>query len=221
MQAIEFTLILDEMFGCRLSSGTLFQHPNIRELTSHLLHALFSEDQVPVSESDSIKVTSTVPFAPSKSRRLMAIVAMACRFPGGANVEELWQNVKSNHFLDVKSLEGSLGYGRVNREEIIDDQESLVFKTLTELLDQRNDYRRHLTSRSTGVFSVQRTPALSTKRMHRPPIASPSATVSPSNWISAGRAKRSTHFVPVRSRHCIEPFKRFMPTNADKLLSAA
>ncbi len=79
---------------------TLFQYPTVRALA----HALTDNEQAP---------TRTAQAHESGSLDAVAIVGLAGRFPGAANVAEFWENLKSGtdsitHFTDSELLDAGV-----------------------------------------------------------------------------------------------------------------
>ncbi|MFE5586383.1 SDR family NAD(P)-dependent oxidoreductase [Kitasatospora sp. NPDC056531] len=110
LSAVEFRNRLATATGMRLPVTLVFDHPTPNHLTGHLLEQLLGE---------SAAAEPAVPVAPAVSAAdrfgdELAIVAMACRYPGGITTpEELWD-------LVVAEREGISGFptdrGWVTRE---------------------------------------------------------------------------------------------------------
>jgi acyl transferase domain-containing protein/NADPH:quinone reductase-like Zn-dependent oxidoreductase/acyl carrier protein/nucleoside-diphosphate-sugar epimerase len=80
---VEFRNGMAEATGLRLASGLLFDHPTPAALVDHLL-----------AELSGARAAQDVPIALSTSDEPIAIVGMACRYPGGAaSPEDLWRLV--------------------------------------------------------------------------------------------------------------------------------
>ncbi len=71
-------------FGSQLRTVTLFQYPTIETLAQHLSES---------SQADSQPVTS-VRRGSREGRQDIAIIGMACRFPGAEDVETFWRNLR-------------------------------------------------------------------------------------------------------------------------------
>ncbi|MFI9202358.1 SDR family NAD(P)-dependent oxidoreductase [Streptomyces sp. NPDC053048] len=85
MTAVEFRNALAGETGLRLPSGLLFDYPTPAELSDHLLSELTGHSRAATAGWNPARVAADEP---------MAIVGMACRFPGGvSSPEELWQLV--------------------------------------------------------------------------------------------------------------------------------
>ncbi|MFD3306916.1 SDR family NAD(P)-dependent oxidoreductase, partial [Streptomyces sp. NPDC058694] len=86
LTAVEFRNALTTATGLRLPATLVFDYPTITTLAHHLLTHLLD---TPVGSS-----TTAAPVQAADADEPMAIVGMACRYPGGVNSpEELWQLV--------------------------------------------------------------------------------------------------------------------------------
>ncbi|MFD7694035.1 SDR family NAD(P)-dependent oxidoreductase [Streptomyces sp. NPDC059805] len=87
LSAVELRNRLNAATGLRLSATLVFDHPTATAVAGHLDRLLFDDhDTRPASTSASARVDD----------ELVAIVGMACRFPGGvSSPEELWRLVES------------------------------------------------------------------------------------------------------------------------------
>ncbi|KOV70675.1 type I polyketide synthase, partial [Streptomyces sp. MMG1121] len=84
LTAVELRNHLDAATGLRLPATLVFDHPTAAALAGHLRTALTGAGSEPVPPS----VSATTPIADDP----IAIVAMACRYPGGVRTpEDLWQ----------------------------------------------------------------------------------------------------------------------------------
>ncbi|MEV6619261.1 beta-ketoacyl synthase N-terminal-like domain-containing protein, partial [Streptomyces sp. NPDC051051] len=103
LTAVELRNQLNSTTGLRLPSTLVFDHPSPAALAAHLASELFGEEE-------SVAVT-----ADSASMEPIAIVGMACRYPGGvSSPEDLWDLVAgevdavsefpSNRGWDVEKL---------------------------------------------------------------------------------------------------------------------
>ncbi|WSQ13148.1 acyltransferase domain-containing protein [Streptomyces sp. NBC_01231] len=84
MTAVELRNRLRAATGARLSASVVFDHPTPQALATHLLDRLSgARDRAPVAQADA-----------SADGDPIAIVAMACRFPGGVRgPDDLWRLV--------------------------------------------------------------------------------------------------------------------------------
>ncbi|GAA2408266.1 SDR family NAD(P)-dependent oxidoreductase [Streptomyces viridochromogenes] len=87
LSAVELRNRLNAATGLRLSATLVFDHPTATAVAGHLDRLLFDDhDTRPASTSASARVDDEP----------VAIVGMACRFPGGvSSPEELWRLVES------------------------------------------------------------------------------------------------------------------------------
>ncbi|MCC3779828.1 beta-ketoacyl synthase N-terminal-like domain-containing protein, partial [Streptomyces sp. UNOB3_S3] len=88
MTAVELRNRLKEATGLTLPASLVFDHPNPRALAGHLRTELLGEDP------DAAETAA--PAAGFHSDEPIAIIGMACRFPGGVTTpEELWDLLSS------------------------------------------------------------------------------------------------------------------------------
>ncbi|MGW6396502.1 SDR family NAD(P)-dependent oxidoreductase, partial [Streptomyces sp. NPDC055103] len=86
LMAVELRDRLGAATGLPLSSGLLFDHPTPAALVSHVERELAGDQD---GEGEAV-----LPGAPADDGEPIAIVAMACRYPGGvATPEDLWELV--------------------------------------------------------------------------------------------------------------------------------
>ncbi|MFF7656939.1 SDR family NAD(P)-dependent oxidoreductase, partial [Streptomyces sp. NPDC007983] len=88
LTVVELRNRLTAATGLKLPSTLLFDYPNPNALAGHLHDELFGTDSEAPSEAD------TEPRATADEHEPIAIVGMACRYPGGvASPEDLWDLV--------------------------------------------------------------------------------------------------------------------------------
>ncbi|MFF5257042.1 SDR family NAD(P)-dependent oxidoreductase [Streptomyces leeuwenhoekii] len=86
LTAVELRNRLAETTGLRLSPGVVFDHPTVPALAEHLLSELSGDLPDPAAAAPAT--------GPGGGDEPVAIVGMACRFPGGAGTPEaLWRLV--------------------------------------------------------------------------------------------------------------------------------
>ncbi|WP_432969465.1 SDR family NAD(P)-dependent oxidoreductase [Dactylosporangium sp. CA-233914] len=85
LTAVELRNRLNAATGLRLSATAVFDHPSVHALSVHLAQQL-----VPTTAGPR----TATPVAPVMDEPI-AIVGMACRYPGADSPEELWQLVQS------------------------------------------------------------------------------------------------------------------------------
>ena len=85
LTAVELRNGLNAVTGMRLPATLVFDYPNAGALADHLVEELFGAVEAPAVEVRAAKVADDEPIA---------IVSMACRYPGGIrNPEQLWDLV--------------------------------------------------------------------------------------------------------------------------------
>ncbi|MFI1169831.1 SDR family NAD(P)-dependent oxidoreductase, partial [Streptomyces sp. NPDC020801] len=85
LTAVELRNRLNEAVGLRLPATLIFDYPSPLALARHLTTEATGTDQTPVATASTVAVAADEPIA---------IVGMACRYPGGVrSPEDLWQLV--------------------------------------------------------------------------------------------------------------------------------
>ncbi|MHC5908557.1 beta-ketoacyl synthase N-terminal-like domain-containing protein, partial [Streptomyces sp. S6] len=170
LTAVDFRNRLAAAAGLRLPVSIVFDHPSPRQLVSALYSELFPD------ESDAR------PAAPAPARRRatadepIAIVGMACRFPGGvANPDDLWnlvtegrdaitglprdrgwriQDAARGGFLDDAAGFDAAFFGITPREALtMDPQQRLLLETSWEAVEHAGIDPTALRGTRTGVYA--------------------------------------------------------------------
>ena len=94
LMAVEFGTELQEMLGDGFDVGPtmLFDHPSIDAITDHVLELVNETEQSAGANTDATASASSTDRK-SVAREDVAIIGMACRFPGARNVKQFWQNL--------------------------------------------------------------------------------------------------------------------------------
>ncbi|WP_043408200.1 type I polyketide synthase [Archangium violaceum] len=90
LTAVEFRNRLQRELELSLSVNLLFDHPNLRKLTEYLDGSLL--DPGAGRTSGSALAAAAAPARETDDA--VAIVGMACRFPGGAGLREFWSSLR-------------------------------------------------------------------------------------------------------------------------------
>ncbi|MGY5138667.1 type I polyketide synthase, partial [Streptomyces nigrescens] len=98
LTAVELRNRLNTATGQKLPATVVFDHPNVKALAGHLETTLIGAGgplSVPSAATDTADTADTAaPVAPADDDPI-AIVSMACRYPGGVrSPEDLWQLVR-------------------------------------------------------------------------------------------------------------------------------
>ncbi|MFD3313036.1 SDR family NAD(P)-dependent oxidoreductase [Streptomyces sp. NPDC058694] len=93
LTALELRNRLNGVTGANLPATVVFDRPSARALAVHLLSEVLSEMSSDVLGAGD-RARPTVPVLPAATDEPVAIVGMACRYPGGVKgVEDLWRLV--------------------------------------------------------------------------------------------------------------------------------
>jgi acyl transferase domain-containing protein/NAD(P)-dependent dehydrogenase (short-subunit alcohol dehydrogenase family)/acyl carrier protein len=119
LRAVDFRARLEELLGCELRSTLLFDQPDCDRLTDFLLTQLGSAPAAP----------APMPLAPADASAPIAIVGMACRFPGDAvDLESFWRLLDEG-----RSAIGEVPAGRWPIDELYDPDPARPGRVYTRL----------------------------------------------------------------------------------------
>jgi acyl transferase domain-containing protein/acyl-CoA synthetase (AMP-forming)/AMP-acid ligase II/predicted alpha/beta-fold hydrolase len=158
VQAVRLTADLEDWLGCQLSPTLAYDYPNIETLAAYL-----------VGQKTTTELFPEKPFLPSVNSKI-AIVGMACRFPGASNGEEYWQVLsqgkdairKNTTRKNIHHLGGYIDdydqfdpqfFEIATREAInVDPQQRILLEVTYEALENANLSIEKISGTSTGVF---------------------------------------------------------------------
>ncbi|OSP39714.1 hypothetical protein B7767_30180, partial [Streptomyces sp. 13-12-16] len=110
LAAVELRNALGSATGLRLTSTLIFDHPTPRALTEHLLDKVSGAAPAAAPSRTTVRAAADEP---------VAIVAMACRYPGGVtSAQDLWQLVADGTDA-ISAFPDDRGW---NTEEIYDPE---------------------------------------------------------------------------------------------------
>ncbi|MFH9735982.1 SDR family NAD(P)-dependent oxidoreductase [Streptomyces sp. NPDC017260] len=110
LAAVELRNALGSATGLRLTSTLIFDHPTPRALTEHVLDKVSGATPAAAPSRTTVRAAADEPIA---------IVAMACRYPGGVtSAQELWQLVADGTDA-ISAFPDDRGW---NTEEIYDPE---------------------------------------------------------------------------------------------------
>ncbi|SDD13058.1 type I polyketide synthase [Actinokineospora iranica] len=183
LMTVELIENLSAVTGRALSGGLLFDYPTPRELIGHLA-------ETGVDPGAARPTARTRPVSDDEDRDAIAIVGMACRYPGGIETpEDLWRVVaqerdvlgpfpadrgwrpgdgyaRTGGFLHTAAEFDAEFFGISPREALaMDPQQRLLLQTSWEALERAGIDPRSLRGSHTGVF-VGGTAADYGPRMH-------------------------------------------------------
>ncbi|MBE9223258.1 SDR family NAD(P)-dependent oxidoreductase, partial [Cyanobacterium stanieri LEGE 03274] len=159
VQAVQLTADLEDYLNCKLSPTLAYDYPNIKSLSLYLSE-LKTDEVIAVEDEESI----------ANKTEQIAIVGMACRFPGADNPHKYWQFLsKGNNNISKTYLRPNIdnfgGYiedydkfdpqffGISAREAInIDPQQRLLLEVAYEALENAHLTTEKLSGSATGVF---------------------------------------------------------------------
>ena len=159
VEAVRLTADLEDWLNCKLSPTLAYDYPNIKTLSEFL-----------GEQNTKTEPLLQLSVAPKTKTEKIAIIGMACRFPGATNVEEYWQIIASGKdAITRNSSRPHLNYegGYIDsydqfdpqffeistREAInIDPQQRVLLEVTYEALENANLTTESLNGSLTGVF---------------------------------------------------------------------
>lgn len=97
LMSLQIQRVLRRDFGLELPPTVVFSHPTVERIAQHVL--------VELELGDELGPVLVRGVAPRQSEPV-AVVGLACRFPGGASVDEFWETLRSGRDAVVQVPEG-------------------------------------------------------------------------------------------------------------------
>ena len=85
LKIMEMNIQLSKEFNTEIPMAKLFEHPTVRSVAKYLQETKDNKIQDKKSQNNEIQ----------KRSGEIAVIGMACRFPGANNIEEFWNNLKA------------------------------------------------------------------------------------------------------------------------------
>ena len=119
LMAVELRRQLEQDCGCGLPATVAFEYPTVERLAGYLLNEVLGLVTVPLTTAQGADAQR-----PADSEDAIAVVGLACRFPGAATPEAFWQLL-----LAGEDMVRPISRSRWNVEEYYDPRRSLPGKT--------------------------------------------------------------------------------------------
>lgn len=121
LMALELRRRLERLLGKKLPTTVAFEHPRIATLAQHLVSSLLPQSTARITHEQAPR-----PQGQARSEDSIAVVGMACRFPGASTPERFWELLR-----DGVDLVGEIPSNRWDVDKHFDPARPLAGKMYT------------------------------------------------------------------------------------------